>query len=66
VFSSDEDRRYKFYYLLGFTTLIAGQMAINIGMNLGLLPVAGITLPFISYGGSSLITFIIGLAMIPE
>ncbi|MDP4010745.1 MAG: FtsW/RodA/SpoVE family cell cycle protein [Candidatus Roizmanbacteria bacterium] len=65
LYSDDADVRYRFFYLLGFSTLLIIQTSINIGMNLGLLPVAGITLPFITYGGSSLITFMIGLALIP-
>jgi cell division protein FtsW (lipid II flippase) len=40
---------------IGFTGLLATQAAMNIGMTLGLLPITGITLPFISYGGSSLV-----------
>ena len=39
---------------VGFTGLLATQAAINIAITLGLLPVTGITLPLISYGGSSL------------
>ncbi len=35
--------------------LIISQILINMGMNIGLLPVTGVTLPFISYGGSHLI-----------
>lgn len=65
VNSDDVEERYRFFYLLGFATLIIVQTTVNIGMNLGLLPIAGITLPFISYGGSSLITFMIGMALIP-
>lgn len=51
-------------FALGFATLITIQVFINIGMNLGLLPVMGIPLPFISYGGSSLIAFFIGAGII--
>lgn len=40
------------------------QFLFNIGMNLGLLPVVGITLPFVSFGGSSLISNFIFLAMV--
>lgn len=39
----------------GFFVMFALQCVINIGMNLGLLPVTGIPLPFLSYGGSSLV-----------
>lgn len=62
---TDIENRYRFYYLLGFSVLMFVQTSINIGMNLGIMPIAGITLPFISYGGSSLITFLIALALIP-
>ncbi len=50
---------------VGFAALLFTQMTINIGMTAGLLPVIGITLPFISYGGSSLVTafMMVGLAM---
>ena len=41
--------------LNGILILFFSQFVINIGANLGLLPVTGVTLPFISYGGSSLI-----------
>ncbi len=50
---------------VGFAGMIFTQATINIGMNLGILPVTGITLPLISYGGSSLVaTFaMIGLTL---
>ncbi|CAN5134216.1 rod shape-determining protein RodA [soil metagenome] len=61
----DELSQFQFYYTIGFSALIIAQTCINIGMNVGLLPIAGITLPFVSYGGSSLLTFMIALALLP-
>lgn len=49
------------YLAMGLTTIIAVQAAINLGVVLGTLPVTGITLPLVSYGGTSLmmnLTFI--------
>lgn len=48
---------------IGVFTMILTQVAINIGMNTGLLPITGITLPLISYGGSSVISTMIGLGI---
>jgi len=48
----------------GVATLITFQTIVNIGMNLKLLPVTGLTLPFVSYGGSSLITMFIGIGLV--
>lgn len=48
----------------GFNILLISQIFINIGMNLGLLPIIGIPLPLISYGGSSLIATFIGLGIL--
>ena len=44
--------------------MIIFQQIQNIGMNIGLLPITGITLPFISYGGSSLISYMIIIGII--
>ncbi|MFH1980869.1 MAG: rod shape-determining protein RodA [Pseudomonadota bacterium] len=49
---------------VGVTAMIFWQVFINIGMVMGLLPVVGVTLPFISYGGSSIITVMIGIGML--
>jgi rod shape determining protein RodA len=48
----------------GVATLIFYQAAFNIGMNLNLLPVAGLPLPFISSGGSSLWSVLLGIGLV--
>ena len=48
----------------GFGFLLISQSFINIGMCLGLLPIIGIPLPFVSYGGSQLLAFYFGLAIL--
>jgi len=50
--------------IAGVATMIFFQVVVNIGMTIGLFPVVGITLPLISYGGSSLLTTFIGVAMV--
>lgn len=42
--------------IIGFAIFVAGQVFVNVGMNIGIVPIIGITLPFISYGGSSMVT----------
>lgn len=61
----DEPGKFNYYYVVGFSAFIITQTCINIGMNLGMLPITGITLPFVSYGGSSLLTMLIALALVP-
>ena len=58
--------RDTFGYLVayGVATIIFFQSALNIGMNLGLMPVTGIPLPFVSSGGSSLITFLAAIGLV--
>jgi rod shape determining protein RodA len=63
-YQKDEESQFKFNFILGFLAFFIFQIFINIGMNLGMLPIAGITLPLISYGGSSLITWMIGLGFL--
>ncbi len=48
----------------GVATLIFFQTFVSIGMNLNLLPVTGLTLPFISSGGSSLLTLLLGIGLV--
>lgn len=52
------------YLASGIFFLFLTQITVNIGMNLGLLPVTGITLPFLSYGGSSLVTTFLSVGII--
>lgn len=52
------------YVMSGIIGMLIYQQIQNIGMTFGLLPITGITLPFISYGGSSLISYMIILGII--
>ncbi|MFC2053870.1 FtsW/RodA/SpoVE family cell cycle protein [Chloroflexota bacterium] len=52
---------FRSYLAAGLTTLIVAQSILIIGGNLRLLPLTGITLPFVSYGGSSLVTTYLSL-----
>ncbi len=48
----------------GFGFLIFFQTIVNIGVNLNVIPVTGLTLPFVSYGGSSLLSLMLGIGMV--
>jgi rod shape-determining protein RodA len=50
--------------VIGVVSMFAIQMFQNIGMTIGLMPITGITLPFISYGGSSLFTSMIAIGLV--
>lgn len=66
VMSISRDSRNNFARLVaaGFSIMIISQMFINVGMTLGLLPITGIPLPFVSYGGSSLISLFVMLGIL--
>lgn len=51
-------------FATGLAILLVSQIFVNIGMNLGLVPVIGISLPLVSYGGSDLIATFIGLGIL--
>ncbi len=55
---------FDMYLAVGITTWISIQAFINIAVNTALTPVTGITLPFVSYGGSSLVASLIGIAIL--
>lgn len=57
-------RPYQAYLASGLGIWIGLQAIVNIGVNLGVLPTKGLTLPLISYGGSNLITICVALALI--
>lgn len=50
--------------VIGILSMFAFQVFENIGMTMGVMPVTGITLPFISYGGSSMLTNMIALGLV--
>ena len=52
------------YIISGIVGMLIYQQFQNIGMTIGLLPITGITLPFISYGGSSLLSYMIMIGLI--
>ncbi|MBI3070138.1 MAG: rod shape-determining protein RodA [Candidatus Levybacteria bacterium] len=63
LFSNSQDRLDKIFSLSAFF-LILTQFSFNIGMNMGVLPIVGTTLPFVSYGGSSLLSNFILLGLL--
>jgi rod shape determining protein RodA len=48
----------------GVSVLLAFQGMVNIGVNLKMLPATGLPLPFISYGGSSLLSLLLGIGLV--
>ncbi|MBI2613654.1 MAG: rod shape-determining protein RodA [Candidatus Levybacteria bacterium] len=63
IFINQEDLFGKIFSIVAFS-LIFFQFFVNIGMNIGILPIVGITLPFVSYGGSSLLSSFILLGIL--
>jgi rod shape determining protein RodA len=52
------------YMVAGIAAILFFQTMVNVGMNIRVLPVTGLTLPFVSYGGSSLVTLFIALGVV--
>lgn len=55
---------FEMLYGIGLAVFFASHFVINVGMNIGILPVTGITVPFMSYGGTHLMTEFIGLGIL--
>ena len=51
-------------YSIGLFAMLFSQIMINTGMNMGLIPITGITLPFVSYGGSSILSLAIAFGFL--
>jgi len=58
------DDRFSMLICLGVAAMLTFQTFINIGMNLGVAPVVGLTLPFISYGGTSVLTMFVAVGLV--
>jgi cell division protein FtsW (lipid II flippase) len=50
--------------IFGLGAMVAGQAFVHLSVNLGLLPPTGITLPLVSYGGSSLVATMVAFGML--
>lgn len=55
---------FEILFGVGLSIFIVSHLIVNIGMNIGIMPVTGIPLPFMSYGGSHLLTIFIGLGIL--
>ena len=62
--AADRQQWFVAYAVLGFGIMLAGQIFINLGVTSGLLPTKGLTLPFVSYGGSSLMICSVIVALV--
>lgn len=63
IFLDSEDRFVKIFSVVIFFSFLI-QIFVNIGMNIGIIPIVGVTLPFVSYGGSSLLSNFIFLGFL--
>ena len=64
IITGTHQKKVNKYLISGIIAVIIFQQVQNIGMNIGLLPITGVTLPFISYGGSSLISYLILIGLV--
>lgn len=61
---TQNDNKFANLLIFGVLGMLFFQIVVNIGMNVGIMPVTGITLPLLSYGGSSLVSTLISLGFI--
>lgn len=64
MIAAETDNPFARLTTVGLVTLFAAQTVVNLGMTVGLMPVTGITLPFMSYGGSSLLFTAAGVGLL--
>ncbi len=62
--ASETDRCFEAYLAIGIGTWLGLQAFINVGVNMGMLPTKGLTLPLVSYGRSSLIVTMVAIGML--
>jgi rod shape determining protein RodA len=62
--ASQAKDRFSAVIAVGVSAMFFWQSAINIAMVMGLLPVVGVTLPLFSYGGSSVLTVMMGVGLL--
>jgi rod shape determining protein RodA len=58
------ESNFETLFCIGFAALLMSHTVVHIGMNVGLLPVTGTTIPFLSYGGSHLVTEFAGIGIL--
>lgn len=58
------DRNFETFVCVGVASMFAMQFLVNVGSTLGLMPVVGLTFPFVSYGGSSLVANFVLVAIV--
>lgn len=61
---SQVQERFAQLIIIGIMSMFFFQVVVNIGMNIGIMPITGITLPFLSYGGSSVITSLLAVGLL--
>lgn len=64
IIAKNANNRFGSLLAIGISTMLFCQVFVNIGMVTGILPVVGVPLPFLSYGGSSLITICLGIGLL--